>query len=286
MLMAASSSAGVTARSECGAMPMATLRAIVSHRSGVVVDREYEAALSLGRRRAAELRTAIQHGQQRQADAGAVVPRPRCDARVPPGRHSANRPARCAGSGTRRPTCSRAAGTPRIAAPRSPRRHRGSGSRGSGTSPRASARNCRPRVPARSARPAIARWKACEWRFGMPGTTRPGRRSAGSVDWGVTEQRLCRPRRCRSARGVRLCHRAVRHRPDSACRSPCHCVGHRCIAPTRMRTHPIDHGLQRVDRLDCRDRCALRRYLPCASVLHPWRHDFASRRRACRMNSV
>ena len=39
---------------------------------GVVVDREHEAALSLGRRRAAELRTAIQHGQQRQADAGAL----------------------------------------------------------------------------------------------------------------------------------------------------------------------------------------------------------------------
>ena len=175
MLMAASSSSGVTARSECGAMPVATLRAIVSHRS--CSRRRHEAALSLGRRRAAELRSAIQHRQQRQADAGAR-PRPRCDAQVPPDRHSASRRARCAGSGTRRPRCSRAAGTPRIAAPRSPRRPRGSGARGSGTSPRASARNCRPRVPrvrpgppSHAGRRANGDW-ACLGRRGPAGARR------------------------------------------------------------------------------------------------------------------
>ena len=186
MSMAAASSAGVTARSECGAMPIGSVRRHGLAQRGIVVERQHEAALRFGRRRAAKLRVAIQHRQQGQADAGAAAPRPRCGARVPPDRHSASRRVRCAGSGIRRPTCSRAAGIRHRAGPRSPRRHPASAPRGSGTSPRASARSCRPRVRRVPARPAIARWNACECRLGMPGTTRPGRRSAGSRDCGVT----------------------------------------------------------------------------------------------------
>ena len=47
-----------------------------------------------------------------------------------------------------------------------------------GTSSKSSASRTRPRhAPRTSASPAIARWKACECRFGMPGSSGPARRS-------------------------------------------------------------------------------------------------------------
>ena len=83
---AARSASGVTARSECGAMPMRDLRVaamalrqLLDQRAGTRRRSMHEAALACGRRlRRRSRRWLVEHRQQGQADAGCAAAAERC----------------------------------------------------------------------------------------------------------------------------------------------------------------------------------------------------------------